>query len=187
MNNDKQAPHPGEGYRILTTGERLSDTDEFWDNYKNQWIETSRPGLNAWENDTYRRRIALGEVQCRYCGEWIKAVDGCGKCKTLPPAQPLFEKRALASIARVTATFGQRGNEYGDTMRDCQWLALRAAAKQLGIDIPLEKARAIAIAGMVDIKYQRLQGGYKDDSVIDGVAYATFLADEMQELAGGAK
>src|SRR5688572_15668684 len=102
-----------------------------------------------------------------------------------PATQPLFEKRAMASIKRVTDTFGQRGAEYGDTMRDCQWLALRAVAKKLGVNIPAGPvARAIAIAGMVDIKYQRYQGGYKDDNGIDGIAYGAFLADEMQELAG---
>lgn len=101
--------------------------------------------------------------------------------------QPLFERRALASIARVTATFGQRGSEYGDTMKDCQWLALLAAAKALGYTIDPKHARAIAIGGMVDIKYQRFQGGYKDDTAIDGVAYESFWADEMRELLGGAK
>ena len=191
--------NPGEGYRLLKSGETLRPGDEFAVDY--DWYETDYPGSRfgvdiGCKDGIYRRRIAPGEVQCRYCGDWVQAVSGCRKCENQNSAravirqaelQPLFEKRALASIKRVTATFGQRGNEYGDTMRDCQWLALRAAAKELGIDIPIEKARAIAIAGMVDIKYQRLQGGYKDDSIIDGIAYASFFADEMMELAGGAK
>ena len=103
------------------------------------------------------------------------------------PIPPMFERRANATLKRVTDTFGQRGGEYGDTMKDCQWLTLRAVAIKLGIDIKPEHARAIAIAGMVDIKYQRMQGGYKDDNGVDGIAYTAFLVDEMLELLGGTK
>jgi hypothetical protein len=93
--------------------------------------------------------------------------------------EPLFESNANASIARVTATFGQRGAEYGDTWRNAQWLTMKAVAKKLGVSIPDDALRPIAAAVLCDVKYQRLEGGYKDDSVIDGIAYNANLAEEM--------
>lgn len=191
---------PGEGYRLLQIGEEIQIGDQFhWiDGRKERWDDTSYNG-HIYVTGAYRRRIAPGEVQCRYCGTWKQATQDCPKCQKVHvteapsagfdvPIRPMFEKRALATLKRVTDTFGQRGTEYGDTMRDCQWLVIRAVAKQLGVDIPPDKARAIAIAGMVDIKYQRYQGGYKDDNGVDGIAYQAFLTDEMSELmAGGAK
>lgn len=94
----------------------------------------------------------------------------------------LFESNAEATIKRVQATFRERGGEYGDTWEDCQWLALRAVAKERGVTIPGDSLRAIAAAVLVDVKYQRLQGGWKDDSVIDGIAYQANLAEEMQPV-----
>jgi hypothetical protein len=101
--------------------------------------------------------------------------------------EPMFERRANATLKRVTATFGQRGTEYGDTLADCQWLAMKATARELGVIIPDEFLRAIAVAALVDIKYQRLQGGYKDDTVVDGIAYGAVYAEEMRVLKGESK
>lgn len=92
---------------------------------------------------------------------------------------PLFESHANATIERVRATYSQRGGEYGDTWRNCQWLALKAAARKLGVQIPDKFLTAIAAAVLVDVKYQRLEGGYKDDSVVDGIAYQALWAQEM--------
>lgn len=126
------------------------------------------------------------ECNCQSCIEFrSKDKEPNPKIQVNSSIRPLFEQRAMATINRVTSTFGQRGSEYGDTMRDCQWLVLKSVAKKLGIELPDKFARAIAIAGMVDIKYQRYQGGYKDDNGIDGIAYGAFLADEMAELLGG--
>jgi hypothetical protein len=97
-------------------------------------------------------------------------------------SEPMFEKRANATLARVTATFGQRGTEYGDTWANCQWLAMKATAQELGITVPPEFLRALAVAALVDLKYQRLEGGYKDDSVVDAGAYGAFWAEEMRVL-----
>jgi hypothetical protein len=94
--------------------------------------------------------------------------------------EPLFESNANASIARVTSTFGQRGAEYGDTWRNAQWLAFRAVAKRFNLSIPESALRPLCAAVLVDVKYQRLEGGYKDDSIIDGIAYAANLAEEMR-------
>lgn len=92
----------------------------------------------------------------------------------------LFEENALATLDRVKSTFTERGQQYGDTWRDCQWLALRAVAFQLGVAIPPECLRPLAAAVLVDVKYQRLQGGFKDDHLVDGIAYAANLAEEMR-------
>ena len=97
---------------------------------------------------------------------------------------PLFEEHALASIERVRQTFCGRGVEYGDTMRDCQFLKMKAVAGALGYEIKPEHFRALCIAGFGDMKYARLLGGYKDDSIIDGIAYDAFLAEEMKVLTG---
>lgn len=92
----------------------------------------------------------------------------------------LFNHNATSTLDRVRATFDERGAEYGDTWRDCQWLAAMAVAREIGIGLTRDQARKIAAGVMLDIKYQRLQGGYKDDSVIDGIAYAANLAEEMR-------
>lgn len=96
----------------------------------------------------------------------------------------LFDKYADATLERVKKTYSGRGEEYGDTMRDCQWLTMRAVAQRLGVALPAKYARVIAIAGLLDLKYQRMQGGYKDDNLVDHGAYAAFVAQEMKELLG---
>jgi hypothetical protein len=96
--------------------------------------------------------------------------------------RPKFEKNALATFERATATFGERGTQYGDTWRDCQFLKMKAVASHFGLSIPDQFFRALATAAFSDMKYQRLQGGYKDDSIIDGINYDAFLAEEVREL-----
>lgn len=97
--------------------------------------------------------------------------------------RPIFETFADTTLNRVRGTYTQRGTEYGDTWAHCQWLALKATARELGVEIPDSKLRAIAAAVLVDVKYQRLEGGFKDDSVIDGIAYNSLWAEEMQRQA----
>lgn len=96
--------------------------------------------------------------------------------------QPIFETYADLSFGRVRATYAQRGTEYGDSWRNCQWLAMKATCRRLGITIPEEFLRALAVAALYDVKYQRLEGGYKDDSVIDAMAYGGLWAEEMRRL-----
>ncbi len=95
------------------------------------------------------------------------------------PAAPLFDSNAKATLGRVSEIFQQRGGEYGDTWRDCQWLAIKAVSRKLGLNLTHDQCRKIAAAALFDVKYQRLQGGYKDDSIIDGIAYGANLAAEM--------
>lgn len=94
---------------------------------------------------------------------------------------PIFETFADATLARVRGTYATRGTEYGDTWRNAQWLALKATRDKLGLSIPDSALRAVASAVLVDVKYQRLEGGFKDDSVVDGIAYNALWAEEMQQ------
>jgi hypothetical protein len=100
--------------------------------------------------------------------------------------EPLFESNARATIARVDATFCQRGAEYGDTWRNSQHLMLRAVARRFNITIPESALNAIACAVLVDVKVQRTEGGYKDDTLVDLIAYAAFLAEEMRQFENAA-
>lgn len=95
--------------------------------------------------------------------------------------QPLFEQHAGKTIGVVTSTFGERGQQYGDTWRDCQWLTLKAVSRKYGVDIPEYAVRALALAALCDVKYQRQQGGYKEDSVVDGIAYGLVMVEEIKQ------
>ena len=93
---------------------------------------------------------------------------------------PLFDTNAKKTLETVSATFNQRGGEYGDTWRNCQWLNVIAAAKLAGIALDVPTARLIAAAALSDVKYQRMEGGYKADTVIDRIAYDANLAAEVE-------
>lgn len=101
----------------------------------------------------------------------------------LPPAMPLFEQRVTATLKRATDTFRTRGDQYGDTWRDCQWLKLRAVLFQMfGMKPTITQCRAMALASLGDVKYQRLQGGYNGDHLVDGINYDAALHEEMIEV-----
>jgi len=93
--------------------------------------------------------------------------------------QMRFERNATESLKKVSAVFSQRGGEYADTWENGRWLALIAVAKSIGISLSHNEARRIGAAAMFDVKYSRLEGGYKEDSIIDGIAYAANLIAEM--------
>lgn len=95
---------------------------------------------------------------------------------------PLFEQRALTTLRRAEDVLKERGAQYGDTGAHCQFLTLRAVAKHLGCAIPEDAYRALATAALVDIKYQRMEGGYKQDHLEDGINYQAFLAAEVEEV-----
>lgn len=97
----------------------------------------------------------------------------------MPTLPPLFEHHADATLERVRATYAQRGKEYADTWRDAQFLAMQATAKQLGLKLDTDQCRKLAAAAFVDMKYSRLSGGYKDDSVVDGIAYQALWCELM--------
>lgn len=101
----------------------------------------------------------------------------------LPPVVPLFEKRVTSTLSKCTDTFRSRGDQYGDTWRHCQHLALRAVLFQVfGLKPTPAQCRAMASAVLVDVKYQRLEGGYTPDHLIDGINYQAYLHDEMEQV-----
>ena len=102
--------------------------------------------------------------------------------RILPSVSNAFIAGATKTLDQVKATFHGRGDEYGDTWNDCQFLVMRATAKRLGAQVPDDAWRALAAAAHVDMKYQRLQGGYKADSLVDGIAYSGYLTSEVDAV-----
>jgi len=98
---------------------------------------------------------------------------------TLPIDQQLFSKNANKTLDEVKAVFSERSAQYGNTWKDCQWLAIIAAGRSIGITLTVDQARLLGAATLYDVKYQRLQGGYKDDHLHDGIAYAANFKAEM--------
>lgn len=96
--------------------------------------------------------------------------------------EPKFESNAVATLQRVQSTFSQRGSEYSDTWKTCRFLNMKAVAREFGIEIPDAYYRALASAAFVDMKHERMSGGWKDDNAVDGIAYLAFLAEEMGQL-----
>lgn len=88
---------------------------------------------------------------------------------------PLFTSLASATLKRVEETFRERGEQYGDSWGSFPGFCVHAIA-----GVP-RSAHVMALAAMVDVKYSRLQGGYKDDTLIDLIAYAAALAEEMRK------
>jgi len=101
--------------------------------------------------------------------------------------KPLFETHTLATLSRAQRIFVGRGDEYGDTWRDCAFLKMEAVARALRCEIKPEHFRALAVAAFADMKYWRFLGGFKDDHLIDGINYDAFLAEEMRQLLGESK
>jgi len=93
----------------------------------------------------------------------------------------LFASHADTTIDRVRETYAERGEQYGDTWGLAPFLALKATLRRAGIVFEERDLRSIAAAVLVDIKYARLIGGYKDDSIIDGIAYSALWAEEMKQ------
>src|ERR1043166_8478731 len=105
--------------------------------------------------------------------------------KLLPKASnpPLFAQLADATLDRCKATYSNRGDQYGDTWRDCQWLKLKAILfTMFGLKPTIAQCRAMSLAALSDVKYSRFLGGYNDDHVIDGINYDAALAEEMREV-----
>lgn len=119
----------------------------------------------------------------KYNCNWSSSVGHNSKSATansVPKA--LFEQNAGTTLDRVKATFCQRGGEYGDTWRSAQWLAMKATGKTFGITLSDDQWRALAAACLVDVKYWRLMGGYKEDTGIDGIAYEANWVEIMRQF-----
>ena len=96
--------------------------------------------------------------------------------------KPKFESNADATLDRVRATYAQRGGEYADTWGTCRFHVMMSVAKELGSTISPQHFRALASAALCDMKNERMTGGWKEDNMIDGIAYDAFLVEEMRML-----
>jgi hypothetical protein len=96
--------------------------------------------------------------------------------------KPIFEQFTDTSLERAKSIYQGRGMEYGDTWRECNFIKMKAVARELGIEVHDRCFRALATAAFLDMKYWRNLGGYKDDSLIDEINYDGFLAEEMKQL-----
>lgn len=92
----------------------------------------------------------------------------------------LFQNNALTSLQRCQAIFTERGDEYGDSWRHCRFSTMRSVCEKFGIIVPDGMFRMVALAAMIDQKYSRQEGGYKDDSMLDGINYQLALAEEVR-------
>lgn len=93
---------------------------------------------------------------------------------------PLFDTLVARRLNKTIEIAKERGDQYGDTLKNCQWLKVRAVVREvLKINITPTEARLLAIAGLCDIKYQRFEGGYKEDHLDDGINYDAVLAELM--------
>jgi hypothetical protein len=92
----------------------------------------------------------------------------------------LFDELVEARLAKTLRICQERGTQYGDTLKNCQWLKVKAVALELGIVLTTGEARLLAIAGLCDVKYQRFEGGFKVDNLDDGINYDAVLAELME-------
>jgi hypothetical protein len=108
--------------------------------------------------------------------EWVgRKHFSAGYCPKPYEPEPLFTSHADATLTRVADTYKQRGEQYGDTWRHNRHLALEAVLRTGNAN-----NTSIAAAVLLDVKYSRLLGGYKDDTLVDLIAYAALLAEEMR-------
>jgi hypothetical protein len=90
-----------------------------------------------------------------------------------------FERNAEASLSKVHAIFTERGGQYADTWEQAHWVKTIAVAQSMGISMTNSEARKIVAAALCDVKYWRNLGGYKEDNLLDGIAYDANLMAEM--------
>jgi hypothetical protein len=95
----------------------------------------------------------------------------------------LFETYSKATLQEAISVQEERGAQYGDTWLNCQFLILKSVFKRGGLQTPTQdECRAIASAVLCDMKYQRFEGGYKEDNIDDGINYQAFLKQAMRKL-----
>ena len=85
--------------------------------------------------------------------------------------KPLFEEAAGPILQECANVFQERGEQYGDTWRNCQWIKVKSAGKLLGLNLTSVQCAILAASAMCDLKHQREEGGYKRDSPVDGINY----------------
>lgn len=93
--------------------------------------------------------------------------------------QPLFDRLNQEYLEKCIALAKERGSQYGDTLRNSQWLISKSIFRmEPGENITPEM---VAMAAMCDIKYARFEGGYKSDTVLDLINYLSVLAGLIEK------
>lgn len=98
-----------------------------------------------------------------------------------PKERPLFDELCSEKLEKAIRICRERGDEYGDTLRNGQWLIIAAVRRRLS-DVPdcRDKDRCLTIAGLCDVKYQRWEGGFKLDHIDDNINYQSVLPALME-------
>ena len=100
--------------------------------------------------------------------------------------KPWFNNATETMSGEVAAVMAERGGQNGDSWKDNQQLAMKAVKREIDIHgskiTDNQNYRLLALAALVDIKYQRLMGGYKEDTPIDMVNYLYGLAYAVREM-----
>lgn len=96
--------------------------------------------------------------------------------------KPNFEENADVTLGKVYGIYAQRGQQYADTWGTCRFTTMKAVADELGQRIDERCFRALASAAFVDMKQERMSGGWKEDNMIDGIAYGAYLAEEVAKV-----
>lgn len=104
--------------------------------------------------------------------------------------KPTFESFADATLAKVRATYGQRGVEYADSWNIETFhspftdLVIQQNANTKSGLTNAGLKRLLAAAALCDVKLSRMSGGYKEDTLIDLIAYIAFLNSALNEVFG---
>lgn len=93
-----------------------------------------------------------------------------------------FAAQAAMGLKEVSPIMQARGAEYGDPWETSQWTTLRAVSQRYGLTVSPQMARLLAAAALVDIKHERNSGGFKEDNLVDGVAYSLNLIGEVKTM-----
>lgn len=118
----------------------------------------------------------------------LRAVVECDKpwpkdMGKTPCDLPKFAEWSIPVLQESIDILNERGAQYGDTYKTCQFLHFKAVAKLLGVTLPSspEIIRALSLAVLSDIKYERQGGAYKSDNVKDGINYLAAMDGAVQE------
>ena len=94
----------------------------------------------------------------------------------------LFEENATKTLDRISKVYEERAGQYADSYRADTHLTLQAVLEKIGVGVPDRWLNAITAAVLYDVKYSRLEGGYKEDNIVDGINYGAFLVEELAQI-----
>lgn len=97
---------------------------------------------------------------------------------------PVFEESAKRTAVKCEAIYGQRGGEYSDTwaLENQQTVFVDTVLRMLNLSLSAEAKRLLKLGALIDVKDDRMLGGFKEDSLIDGVNYRLVFNDLMLQF-----